>query len=218
MALEKSVKKLCDAVISCDKDSVIDAVQEILERGIDPIEALEKGIVEGAKVVGERFNKLEIFLSDLMLAGDAIKAGADLLMSHVPKDRIRKTGTVVIGTVKGDIHEIGKNILASLLIANGFDVHDIGVDVPAQKFAEEADKAGADLIAVSALMTSTIGGQKDVIDYLNALGKREKFQVMVGGGATTHQWAEEIGADGYAETAPEAVKVALKLVEKRRAT
>lgn len=218
MALEESVKKLRDAVISCDKDSVIDAVQEILERGIDPIEALEKGIVEGAKVVGERFNKLEIFLSDLMLAGDAIKAGADLLMSHVPKDRIRKTGTVVIGTVKGDIHEIGKNILASLLIANGFDVHDIGVDVPAQKFAEEADKAGADLIAVSALMTSTIGGQKDVIDYLNALGKREKFQVMVGGGATTHQWAEEIGADGYAETAPEAVKVALKLVEKRRAT
>ena len=118
--------------------------------------------------------------------------------------------------MKGDIHDIGKNILAALLSANGFDVHDLGVDVPTSKFIEEAEKVGADIIALSALMSSTIGGQKDVIDYLRETGKRKKFIVMVGGGPTTQEWAEEIGADGYAETATEAVKVALELIGKKR--
>lgn len=216
MYTEDPIKRLRDAVISLDKESVVEVTQEILEKGIDPIEALEKGLMEGARVVGEKFDRLEIFLPELMIAGDAMKAGVDLLMSQVPKDRVPKRGTIVIGTVKGDIHEIGKSILASLLSANGFDIHDLGADVPAKKFVEEAEKVGADIIAMSALMTSTIGGQKDVIDYLKALGKRGEFRVILGGGATTRWWAEEIGADGYAETATEAVKLVLKLIEKRR--
>jgi len=123
---------------------------------------------------------------------------------------------VVSGTVKGDIHELGKNILVALLRANGFEVYDLGVDVATSRFIEEAEKVNADIIALSALMSSTLGGQKDVIDYLKETGKRKRFVVMVGGGPTTKDWASEIGADGYAETATEAVKVALELVGKKR--
>lgn len=218
MPVEESIKRLRDAIISCDKELALEATREIIDKGIDPIEAFEKGLVEGARVVGDKFDRLEIFLTELIQVADVMKACTDLLMSQIPKGRVPKKGTVVIGTVKGDIHEIGKNIVASLLSANGFDVHDLGADVPAEKFIEEADKVGADIMAVSALMTSTIGGQKDVIDYLKAAGKRKKFYVMVGGGPTTREWAEQIGADGYAETAMEAVKVALDLIQKRRSS
>ncbi len=127
-----------------------------------------------------------------------------------------RKGTVVCGTVKGDIHEIGKKIVAALLRANGFEVYDLGADVPTSRFIEEAGKVGADIIGLSALMSSTLGAQKDVIDYLRAVGEREKHIVIVGGGPTTQEWANEIGADGYAKTAPEAVKLALKLIRKKK--
>ena len=132
------------------------------------------------------------------------------------EEKIVKKGTVVSGTVKGDIHDIGKNILVALLRANGFDVYDLGVDVPTSKFIEEAQKVNADIITLSALMSSTIGGQQDVIDYLRETGKRDKFIVMVGGGPTTREWVEEIGADGWAETATEAIKLASELIAKKK--
>lgn len=216
MSEEKLLRKLSEAVIACDKKAVVKAAQEAIKKGLDPVKAIEKGLSEGAIIVGDKFDRLEIFLTDLMMAADAMKAGLDVLLPLISKEKILKKGTVVSGTVKGDIHDIGKNILAALLSANGFDVHDLGVDVPTSKFIEEAEKVGADIIALSALMSSTIGGQKDVIDYLRETGKRKKFIVMVGGGPTTQEWAEEIGADGYAETATEAVKVALELIGKKR--
>ncbi len=151
-----------------------------------------------------------------MMAADAMKAGMDILLPHISKEKVVKKGTVVSGTVKGDIHDIGKNILVALLSANGFDVYDLGVDVSTSKFIEEAEKVKADIITLSALMSSTIGGQKDVIDYLKETGKREKFIVMVGGGPTTREWVEEIGADGWAETATEAIKLASELIAKKK--
>jgi len=216
MSEEELLNKLSEAVVACDRDSVVKVAHEAIEKGLDPVKAIEKGLSKGAMIVGEKFDRLEIFLTDLMMAAEAMQAGLDTLLPLISEEKVLKKGIVVSGTVKGDIHDIGKNILVALFSANGFDVHDLGVDVSTSKFIEEAEKVGADIIALSALMSSTIGGQKDVIDYLRETGKREKFIVMVGGGPTTLEWAEEIGADGYAETATEAVKVAAGLVEKKR--
>ncbi len=216
MSEEELLNKLSEAVVACDRDAVVKAAQEAIEKGLDPVKAIERGLSKGAIIVGEKFDKLEIFLTDLMMAAEAMQAGLDTLLPLISEEKVLKKGTVVSGTVKGDIHDIGKNILVALFSANGFDVHDMGVDVSTSKFIGEAEKVGADIIALSALMSSTIGGQKDVIDYLRETGKREKFIVMVGGGPTTLEWAEEIGADGYAETATEAVKVAAGLIEKKR--
>ncbi|MEM2739043.1 MAG: corrinoid protein [Candidatus Bathyarchaeia archaeon] len=213
---EELIAKLRNAIIACNREEAIRASQEIVEKGLDLVKVIEEGLVRGAKEVGEKFDRLEIFLPELMMAAEAMQAALNVLLPKIPKEKVPKKGVVVSGTVKGDIHDIGKNILVTLLRANGFEVYDLGVDVPTSKFIEEAERVGADIITLSALMASTLGGQKDVIDYLKASGKRDKFIVMVGGGPTTREWAEEIGADGYAETASEAVKVALELIKKKR--
>lgn len=192
-----------------------EAAKEIVEKKFDPVKAIEQGLSKGAIIVGEKFNNMEIFLTDLMLAGDAMKAGLDILLPYIPEGKMVQKGKVIIGTVKGDIHSIGKNVVVALLRANGFEVQDIGEDVATSKFADEAEKAHADIIGLSALLTSTLGGQKDVIDYLKETGKRERFMVIIGGGTTTQEWADEIGADGYARTAIDAVKVASELINKR---
>jgi trimethylamine corrinoid protein len=207
--------KLRDAVVSYDVDAVVKYSNEVIAKGLDPLEAIEKGLAAGARIVGDKFDRLEIYLAELIMAADAIKAGLDVLLPAIPKGGTPRRGVVVIGTAQGDIHEIGKNIVAALLRAYGFDVYDLGVDVPPLRFIEKAEEVKADIIAISALMTSTIIGQRDVIEYLKALGKRDKYIVMVGGGPVTREWAEEIGADGWAETASEAVQVALTLIGRR---
>jgi corrinoid protein of di/trimethylamine methyltransferase len=216
LVVGEEIEALKNAVIEGDADAVSSLAQKAVDAGIDPIEILEKGISDGAQTVGEQFENMEIFLTELMLSGEAMMAGLDVVLPQLKSEDIPQRGKVVVGTVRGDVHEIGKNIFKSLLIANGFEVSDIGVDVPTSKFVEEAEKIKADIIAVSALMTSTLGGQKDVIDYLEQTGDRDKYIVMVGGGPTNQVWADEIGADGFAETAPEAVRVATKLIEERR--
>lgn len=216
MSKEELFKKLSEAVIASDSQAVVEAAKQVIEKGIDPVEAIEKGLSKGAIAVGEKFDKMEIFLTGLMMAADAMKAGMDILLPHISKEKIVRKGTIVSGTVKGDIHDIGKNILVALFQANGFDVYDLGTDVSTSKFIEEAEKVNADIITLSALMSSTIGGQKDVIDYLKETGKRKNFIVMVGGGPTTREWVEEIGADGWAETATEAIKLASELIEKKK--
>ncbi|KXH70679.1 MAG: hypothetical protein AM326_12270 [Candidatus Thorarchaeota archaeon SMTZ-45] len=214
--MSKEIEVLKQAVIDGDADAVIDSAKKALDAGINPIEILENGISRGAQVVGDQFEKLEIFLTELMLSGEAMMAGLNVVLPHLKTEDVPQKGKVVVGTVRGDVHEIGKNILKSLLVANGFEVSDLGVDVPTSKFVEAAEKIHADIIALSALMTSTLGGQKDVIDYLEQTGNRNKYIIMVGGGPTNQGWADEIGADGFAETAPEAVRLAIELIEKRR--
>jgi len=216
LSKEELFKKLSEAVIASDSQAVVEAAKQVIEKGIDPVEAIEKGLSKGAIAVGEKFDKMEIFLTGLMMAADAMKAGMGILLPHISKEKIVRKGTIVSGTVKGDIHDIGKNILVALFQANGFDVYDLGTDVSTSKFIEEAEKVNADIITLSALMSSTIGGQKDVIDYLKETGKRKNFIVMVGGGPTTREWVEEIGADGWAETATEAIKLASELIEKKK--
>jgi corrinoid protein of di/trimethylamine methyltransferase len=203
------------AVVAGDEELVKKIVQEAIEKNVDPLELIEKALIPGIREVGEKFERMELFLTGMMLSADAMKAGMNLLLPRIPKDKIPKRGTVVVGTVKGDIHEIGKNVLSALLIANGFDVHDLGSDIPASAFVRKAEEVNADIIAASALMTTTLPSQKDILDYLKSTGKRDKYLVLVGGGPASAEWAEEIGADGYAETAVEGASLATKKLQEK---
>lgn len=213
---EEIFDRLCEAVVAGDTEAVVETAKEAIESGVDPVKAIENGLSRGARIIGDKFEKLEIYLPELLIAAESMEDGLDILLAEVPKDKTLRKGIVVCGTVKGDIHEIGKKIVAALLRANGFEVHDLGADVPTSRFVEEAGNVRADIIGLSALMSSTLGAQKDVIDYLQAVGTREKHIIMVGGGPTTQEWADQIGADGYARTAPDAVKLALELIKEKK--
>lgn len=209
------LEKLRAAVVSGDEKMVQGFVREALDSGVDPVEIMDKGLITAIRDVGSKFEKMEIFLTGMMMSADAMKAGLNVLLPKIPKDKIQKRGIAVVGTVKGDIHEIGKNILSALLTAASFDVHDLGCDVAASAFVKKAEEVGANIIMASALMTTTLPGQKDILDYMVSVGKRDKYVVLVGGGPTTPEWAEEIGADGYAETAVDGVKLALSKFEEK---
>ncbi|OGS52213.1 MAG: hypothetical protein A3K75_00705 [Euryarchaeota archaeon RBG_13_61_15] len=207
---DKILDELRDSVLRYDRAAAENAAKEAIHAKMDPLKAIEKGLVPAIEEIGEKFQKMEIYLPELMLAGDAMKSALALLLPLVPKGSKGVKGTVVLGTVQGDVHEIGKNIVGSMLIAGGFDVVDLGVDVKTSVFVGEAKKSSAKIIGASALMSSTIGSQKDIVDYLSASKDRRKFAVLVGGGPTTKEWAKEIGADGCGMDAVEAVKLAVK--------
>jgi len=216
MTNDNLVKRIQLAIEEGDQEQAREAAESFLEVGGSPVVAVEHGLRKGLRVVGEKFNRLEVFLPEMMQAADA----AGVVMSVLEPamfdsgETADSTGTVVLGTAKGDIHTIGKNILSMLLKLDGFEVLDLGEDVPATVFVEQARKNEADIIAVSALMTSTMPGQRDVIALLEDTGERDRFAVIVGGAPTTQEWANEIGADGYAETAAEAVKMCRGLMGK----
>lgn len=206
-------KSLSEAILSFDSAAAEKAAKEAIKTKVDPVKAIEKGLVPAIEKVGNKFEKMEIYLPELMLAADAMKSAMSLLLPLIPKDKRISKATVVIGTVQGDVHEIGKNIVSNMLMANGFNVVDLGVDVKTTAFVEEAKRANAGIIGASALMSSTIGSQKDIIDYLVSLKERKKYAVMVGGGPTTGEWSDEIGADGWGEDAATTVKLANKLAK-----
>lgn len=210
------IEALQQAVLEGDKARTRQAAQKALEVGIAPLEAIDHGLSEGLRIIGERFGRLEAFLPDLMLAANAFGAGMEVLEPAILEQGQRRepVGRVVIGTVKGDIHRIGKDIVAMLLKAAGFEVHDLGVDVPSAAFMREAAKVKADIIAMSSLLTSTMPGQREVIGLLSEKGERPRYAVMVGGGPVTQEWSDQIGADAYGKTAAEAVQLALKLMDR----
>ncbi len=215
VSAEKILEQLRGAVLEYDSDAAVSAAKAVIHAKMDPLQAIEKGLVPAIHDVGEKFEKMEIYLPELMLAGDAMKSALALLLPLVPKGEKTSKATVVIGTVQGDVHEIGKNIVSSMLMAGGFEVIDLGVDVKTSSFVDEAKARGAKIIGASALMSSTIGSQKDIVDYLSASGDRRKFTVLVGGGPTTQEWSDEIGADGWGKNAVHAVKLASKAVKGR---
>jgi len=215
MSSDKILKDLQNAVLKYDSEAAVNAAKAAIAAKTDPIVAIEKGLVPAIESIGDKFEKMEIYLPELMLAGEAMKGALALLLPLVPKGSKGAKATVVIGTVQGDVHEIGKNIVSSLLMAGGFNVIDLGVDVKTISFIEEARKKGAKIIGASALMSSTIGSQKDIVDYLVSSHDRKKFAVLVGGGPTTKEWAKEIGADGCGLTAVEGVKLATQLAKAR---
>ncbi len=201
-------------MLELDVDQVRGAAEEAVRLGIDPIEAIDNGLSKGVRTIGERFAAGEAFLTELVMAGEAMKAGIEILRPLLLQRKLqRKTaGTVVIGTVKGDIHDIGKNIVAVMLEAAGFEVNDLGVDAPPENFVEKTKESNAHIVAMSALLTVTTPEQKNTIEALKKANLRQKVKVAVGGAAVTPEWAHEIGAEGYSDNAVDAVELFRKLV------
>jgi trimethylamine corrinoid protein len=197
-----------------DAERAAAAARAALDAGIDPLAAIDSGFMPGLTWVGDQFSCGEMFLPDMMLAARAMKAAFAVLEPEMAARSTSRTvaGRVVIGTVKGDIHEIGKNLVATMLGAAGFEVHDLGVDVAPERFAEKAAEVKADIVGVSALLTTTMTGGRAVIAALEARGLRPGVKVIVGGAPVTRAWAAEIGADGYSEDAVGAVALAKTLV------
>jgi corrinoid protein of di/trimethylamine methyltransferase len=206
--------KLSQTLVDGDPDACVELTKEALAGGIEPMAIIRQGLMPGMNVVGEKFGSGEYFLPDLIIAADGMQQAMALLEPELRarQQAVEVAGTMVIGTVKGDIHEIGKSLVGTMLSANGFKVHDLGVDVPTEKFVAAVRETGANLLGLSALLTTTMTVQKQVIEALNEAGLRQQVKVMVGGAPVTRSWAEEISADGYAEDAMSAVTVARQLV------
>ena len=206
---------MAQSVIDGEAKAAEQTAKQSIERGIDPLDAINEGFVVGMNFVGEQFSLNELFIPDLVMAGEAMKAALGVLEQELAKSGAQRQtlGKVVLGTVRGDIHEIGKNLVGTMLSANGFQVYDLGVDVPVETFVEKAREVDADIVGISSLLTTTMVYQRDVVLALEAHGMLPKVKVMVGGAPVSRAWAEEIGANGYGEDATGAVALAKKLVE-----
>ncbi len=209
-------QELSQAVIDGDDELVVSLTQQALDQGLSPVDIIQSGLTPGIDVVGEKFGCGEYFLPHLVMAGNAMKAAMGLLDPALKASGMAResVGTVVLGTVAGDIHEIGKSLVGTMLTASGFVVHDLGVDVPTDKFVTTVRETGANLVGLSALLTTTMNVQKKVVEALTEAGLRDGVKVMLGGAPVSSQWADEIGADGYAEDATGAVALARRLVGK----
>jgi corrinoid protein of di/trimethylamine methyltransferase len=202
------------AVTDGERDTAVAQTSAALAAGIEPLTVIDEALIPDIQQAGDRFQCGDYFLPNLIASARAMSASMQLLEPELRSRQqiARRLGTVVIGTVKGDIHEIGKSLVATMLSASGFEVHDLGVDVPVDRFVSAVRDHQATLVGMSALLTTTMGGQQKVIEALAAAGLRDRVKVMVGGAPVSPRWAEKIGADGYAEDAVAAVALARRLV------
>jgi corrinoid protein of di/trimethylamine methyltransferase len=216
---EESFSAMRQSIIDGAPDTALTLAQQSVAAGIAPLDAINNGFVPGMHAVGEQFGKAQMFLPDMMASAEAMRAAMTVLDPELKKLGTARSmlGTVVLGTTKGDIHEIGKMLVGTLLQAHGFRVYDLGVDVSGDRFAAKAREVNADIVGVSALLTTTMRNQRTVIEALQKEGLRSQVKVMVGGAPVTRRWAEEIGADGYAKDAMSAVALATSLMEARQA-
>jgi corrinoid protein of di/trimethylamine methyltransferase len=205
------VAKLHEAVLTGDAKTAIEVTQAALAAGIDPQELVTGQMIPAMDEVGRRFENNEYFVPELLIAARAMKGALDLLRPLLAERGIEPAGRVVIGTVKGDLHDIGKGLVASMLEGGGFEVVDLGVDVPPEKFVSQAKQSGADIIAVSALLTTTMIGMKAVVEAVHEAGLEEQCKVIVGGAPVTQNYAESIGAAGYSSNASAAVAMVREL-------
>jgi trimethylamine corrinoid protein len=214
MSRDDLIKAAIKAVVEGDDEAAVEVANKVIAEGLNPIDIIGEGFAEGMIKVGDLFAKEDYALPEVLLSADAMQQAMDLLDPHIPReDAKKKRGVVVIGTVQGDIHEIGKRIVGTMLQVYGFEVHDLGCDVPIEKFIEKAKELKADIVASSALMTTTMVRQKKLEAALKEAGIRENVKTMVGGAAVTKEWADLIGADGYGQDVTEAVEAAKKLVK-----
>ncbi len=215
METRQILHNLALAVVDGDDDRARESAQEALAAGLDPLEAVEQGLSQGMNIIGDRFEVGEVFLPELLMAAAAFNAAMEILQPEIQaqQKQVARLGTVLLSTVKGDVHSIGKNIVATVLGINGFQVHDMGVDNAALDIIQEAQKVRADIIALSSLMTTTMPAQREVIEVLHEMNLRDRFRVMVGGGPVTAEWAAEIGADGFGRSAIQAVEMAKRLMK-----
>jgi len=208
------VGRLKEAVVSCDLDNVEALAKAALSSGTDPLMAIQDGLAKGIQEVGEKYGRGEAYLPELVMAATVMKKGVSVLEPHIPKGTQRSSaGKVVIGTVEGDIHDIGKSLVGTILGTNGFEVTDLGVDISVDKFVGAAAAEKPRILGMSALMTTTMIRMPDVISALASKGIRKDMVIMVGGAPTTREWAKEIGADAQAGDAVEASELAKKFVK-----
>ena len=206
--------KLAEAVVEFEEDQAREWSQIALDEGMNAFEAIMQGLAVGMETVGDLYDQQEYFVPELLMSADALYAGLDILKPHIKEGEMKKMGQVVIGTVQGDVHDIGKNIIKLMFEVGGFDVHDLGRDVPLEKFVEEQLKTDAEIVAMSAMMTTTMTGMKKVIEMIKE--KNPDVAIMLGGAPVTKDVADLFGADGYAESAGNAVQEAIKMISSLR--
>jgi corrinoid protein of di/trimethylamine methyltransferase len=208
------LKQLQDIVIVGEPDQARELARQALEADVAPLTAIEEALNPAMQIVGERFESGEYFIPDLVMSAEAMKAAMEVFEPELMarQEQRQVLGTVVIGTVEGDIHEIGKSLVATMLGAAGFQVHDLGVDVPASEFVKQVRETNANVVGLSALLTTTMRNQEAIIEALKEAGLRDRVKVVIGGAPTSPDWAETIGADAYAENANEAVTVVKRLL------
>jgi trimethylamine corrinoid protein len=202
-----------DAILKGDPAKATEVAKKGLSEGIDPLTLISDGFVPGINKVGDMFESGKLFLPELVQAANAMQSATDIVNAAIPEGEGQAQGRIIIGTVEGDVHDIGKTIVVSLMKANGFEVKDLGRDVSTDRFIEEADKFNADIIGTSALLTTTMEAQRRLEYKLKETGLKKRFKTMVGGAPITQRWAKRIGADAFAENASEAVKLAKALLE-----
>jgi corrinoid protein of di/trimethylamine methyltransferase len=213
MEQEGIIKKIYDGILELDRERTLELANAVVSENLGITDIIQKGMSPAMDEVGKRFQMGTLYLPELQISAEIFAAVMQVFQPKLLKSGTaeKRKGRVIIGTVKGDQHSIGKNLVATMLKVGGFDVDDLGIDVPIFTFLEQAEKVKADIIALSALLTTTMPVQREIIEALKEEGIRDKFKVMVGGAPVNQKWADEIGADGYAENAPEAVRVAKAL-------
>jgi trimethylamine corrinoid protein len=216
MTMENDIFQQAQAAIETgDADAAVQLAKQGLEQGIDGIDLLNKGFIVGINKVGDLFGEGQLFLPELIMSATAMQGVIEIINAALEKKGKKQTrGKVVIGTVEGDLHDIGKTIVVSLLRANGFEVNDLGRDVPVDRFIREAEAFGADVIGTSALLTTTMSVQKELVEKLEEKGLKGKYKTIVGGAPVTERWAKRIGADAYAADATDGVRKIKELLEK----
>ena len=206
------LQAVADAVIGGDRDTVAELAQAAVDEGVNPEDIINEGLIAGMNVVGVKFKNNEFYVPEVLIAARAMHAGMDIVKPLLADSDVASRGKVVIGTVKGDLHDIGKNLVAMMLEGGGYDVIDLEVAVPPEKYVEAAQAENADVIALSALLTTTMPGMKDTIDAVAEAGMKDSVKVIIGGAPVTQNYADEIGADGYAPDAASAVDLVAGLL------
>jgi len=206
--------KITASLVEGEPDETVDLTRQALEAGLEPLAIINEGLVPGMNTVGEKFQCGEYFLPHLIIAANGMQQAMELLEPELKERQqaVERAGTMVIGSVAGDIHEIGKSLVATMMSAAGFQVYDLGVDVPTKTFVSKVKETGANLLGLSALLTTTMTVQREVIEALEEAGIREQVKVIIGGAPVSQEWANTIGADGYAEDAVGAIELARLLV------
>ena len=206
------VQEIAQAVEELKRDQALSLVEQAINDGVDPVQIVQDGIVAGLEGIGKRFEAEEYFLAELMMGGKISQACIDIVTPHLPESTGTKAGTVVIGAVEGDLHDIGYGLVATQLELNGFEVHKLGVNIPAMTFIDKAKEKNADIIGLSAFLVTTIPNCNEVVDYLRDMGLKDKFKVIIGGTETSQEKADAMGADGWAKNAVGAVELCKKLM------
>lgn len=210
--MEPVLKSLYDAIVEGDASTTPGLVQQAVDSGLPAYQILNEGMISAMSHVGKMYEEGEYFIPEMLVAARAMQAGLTVLKPHLTESGVKAIGKVAIGTVKGDLHDIGKNLVAMMLEGAGFEVKDLGVDVPPEKFAEAVSVENVDIVALSALLTTTMSNMKTTIDVIQQAGLRDRVKVMIGGAPVTNEYADKIGADGYAPDASAAVSLAQSLV------